>query len=125
MSVAQELTDDVGQDEVPAGDEGPDLPDRHVAVEVRRARLGDARSELGVAEPRHDRGQGGDEEGDDDAGARVALGHLPGQHVDAGPQGAAHAQGDEVHRAQAAAQLGVLQAAHVHHLPAHQGATEG
>ncbi|TNN51868.1 hypothetical protein EYF80_037964 [Liparis tanakae] len=92
--------------------------------EVGGAGFGDAGAELGVAQAGHDGGQRRDQEGDDDAGARVSLGHLAGQDVDAGAQGAADPQGDEVGGPQAAAQLGVLQAAHVDHLPAHQGAAE-
>ena len=41
-------TDDVGQDEVPAGDEGPELAHGDVAIEVGRARLGDPRAKLAV-----------------------------------------------------------------------------
>lgn len=71
-----QLTNHVGQNEVPPGDEGPDLPHSHVAVQVSRAGLGNARPKLGVAQAGHDRGQSGDQEGDDDTGAGVALRHL-------------------------------------------------
>lgn len=108
-------TNDVGQDKVPAGDEGPELADGDVAVEVGRAGLGHARAELAVAEAGQHRGQRGNEEGDDDGGARVVTGHGPGQDVHAGPQRAAHAQRHQVQGVEAAGQPAVLPAA-VHHL---------
>lgn len=42
-------TNAVLQDEVPSDGECDELPDTHVAVDVRRARLGHARCELCVA----------------------------------------------------------------------------
>ncbi len=45
---------DVLEDQIPADDEGHELADGHVRVDVGRACLGHARSELGVAEAGHD-----------------------------------------------------------------------
>lgn len=43
------VTDEVLEDQIPADDEGDELADGDVAVDVGRAGLGHARSELGVA----------------------------------------------------------------------------
>lgn len=43
------FTNDVGEDEVPSSDEGPQLPYSHIGVKVSRARLGDAGSKLSIA----------------------------------------------------------------------------
>lgn len=45
------FTDDVGKDEVPTSDEGPDFPHGHIGVKIRRARLGNTGSKLCIAEP--------------------------------------------------------------------------
>lgn len=44
------FTDNVWENEVPAGEEGPDFPYSYVGVEISRTRLGDARAELRVAQ---------------------------------------------------------------------------
>ena len=52
-------------------------------VDVGAAGPGDARPQLGVAEPGHGGGDAGDQEGEHDGGAGVLLRHGAGQHVDA------------------------------------------
>ncbi|KAL0614197.1 hypothetical protein AAY473_017672 [Plecturocebus cupreus] len=67
------------------------------SVQIRRPRLGNTSPKFGIAEASHHRSQGGNEEGYHDAGARVCLGHLPGEHVNPGPEGASNTQGNKVH----------------------------
>lgn len=99
------LTDHIRQDEVPARYEGPYFSHRHVAVEVRRARLGDAGAELGVAQAGQHGGQGRDEEAEDNGWSRLLSSDLACEDVDTGAQRGAHAQGDEVQSGQAAGEL--------------------
>lgn len=54
------LTNDIGEDEVPASDEGPQFAHGHVGVEVGRTRFGNTGSKFSVAQTSQDRGQGGD-----------------------------------------------------------------
>lgn len=105
------LTDDIGEDEVPACDKSPQLADRHVAVEVRGASLGHPSTKLGVAQTSQDRSQGSDEEGEDDRRSRAVPGHGPCQDIHAGAQRAADAQGHQVERVEASGEVGVLGAA--------------
>jgi len=62
------FTNDIGEDEVPSSDEGPEFPHSHIGVEVRGARLGNTGSELGVAQTRQHRGQRRDQEAQHDGG---------------------------------------------------------
>lgn len=61
------ITDNVGENEVPAGEEGPDFPHSYVGVEISRARLWNTRSELSVAQTSEHRGQGRDQEAQHDS----------------------------------------------------------
>lgn len=103
-----QLTYDIREDEVPPRDEGPDLSDCYVAVEVRRTRFGDPGAELGVAQTSQHGGQSGDEEAEDDGRPRLLAGDLASQDVDAGAQRGAHPQSDEVQGGQAAGEAGLL-----------------
>lgn len=105
QSLRELLTDHIREDEVPPRDEGPDLPHRHVAVEVGGARFGNSRAEFGVAQAGQHGGQSGDQEAEDDSGPRLIPGHFPGQNVDPGSEGGAHSQGDEVQGGQAPSKL--------------------
>lgn len=96
------LTYDIGEDEVPAGDEGPDFSDSHVAVKVRRACFGDTGAKFGIAQAGKHRGEGSDEKTEDNGRPRLIPGNLASQDVDASAQRGAHPQGDEVQGGQAA-----------------------
>lgn len=90
------LAYDIGEQQIPAGDKSQQLTNSHVAVKVSRARFGNPGSKLRVAKSGKYRRQGSDEEGNDNAGSCGVSGHLSGEHIDPGSQGAAHAQGDQV-----------------------------
>lgn len=45
------LTNDVGENEIPSSDEGPQLPYSHIGVQISRACFGNTGSELSVAKP--------------------------------------------------------------------------
>lgn len=102
------LTDDVREDEVPARDKGAEFSDCHVAIEVSRASFGDTGSELGVAQTSQDRGEGSDEEGEDDGRSSAVSGYSSSQHVHSGAQCAADAQGHQVQRVKAPREVGLL-----------------
>lgn len=99
------LTYDIREDEVPAGDEGPDFANCHVAVKVRGARFGDAGAKFSIAQAGKHRGEGGDEKTEDNGRPRPISGNLAGQDVDASAQRGAHPQGDEVQGGQTAGEL--------------------
>ena len=88
------LTYHIGEDEVPPGDEGPDFSNCHIAVKIRRARLGDTSPKLGVAQPGQHGGQSGDEEAEDNSRSCLQSGDLASQDVDTGAESGAHPQGD-------------------------------
>lgn len=45
------LTNDVGKNEIPSSDEGPQLPYSHIGVQISRACFGNTGSKLSVAKP--------------------------------------------------------------------------
>ena len=77
------LTDSVLKDEVPPDDEGNELPDRRVRVDIGRAGPGYPRAELGVADPRQRGGETCYGEGEDQRGPRHVARHGARQDVDA------------------------------------------
>lgn len=102
------LTYHIGKDEVPPCDESPDFSDRNVTVKVRRARFGDTRSELGVAQAGQHGGQSGDEEAEDNGRSCLVPSNFASEDVDAGAKRGANPQGDEVQGGQAAGELGLF-----------------
>lgn len=110
-----ELTNDIGEDEVPASDEGPQLAHCHVGVEVSRTCFGNTGSKFSVAQTCQDRSQGSDEEREDNGGSRGVPGHSSGQHVHASAQSAADAQSHQIQCIKASGEVGLFRAA-VHNL---------
>lgn len=108
-------TNDIGEDEVPASDEGPQFAHCHIGVEVSRARFGNTGSKFSIAQTSQDRGQGGDEEREDNGGSRGVSGHSSSQHVHTSTQSAADAQGHQIERVKASGEVGLFRAA-VHNL---------
>lgn len=102
------LAYDVGQQQVPSCNEGPDFTHSHIAVQIGGASFGHTGAELGVTQPSEHGRHGGDEEGDDDAGARRGACDLAREHVDTSTQRTAHAQRHQVQCGQAAAEFRAL-----------------
>ena len=77
------LTDSVLKDEVPPDNEGNELPDRRVRVDIGRAGPGHPRAELGVADAGEGGGEAGHGEGEDHRGPRHVAGNGARQDIDA------------------------------------------
>lgn len=90
------LTYHIGEDEIPSRDEGPDLSDCHVAVQVRRARLGNTGAKFCIAQASQHGGQRSDEETEDNSGSCLLSGDLASEYVDTSAECGAHPQSDEV-----------------------------
>lgn len=134
MNVSKYLTDlgiwcvilayDIRKQQIPSSDEGQQLSHCHVAVKVRWACFRNPRPKLCIAQPCEYGGDGGDEEGDDNAGSRGVPGHFPRQDIDACPQSAAHTEGHQVQGAQAPVKRGLL-AFGIQRLPPGEAPQEG
>lgn len=96
--------EEVFEDQVPADDPGEEFPARRIGVGVGAPGHGDHRGVFGIAEPGEERGEPGDDEGEDERRAGVLRRHVPRQDEDAGPDRRADAEADQLGRGQHPAQ---------------------
>lgn len=102
------LAYDIGEKQIPAGNESQELSNSHIAVQVSRACFGNAGSKLCIAQAGKYGCQRRYQERNDDAGSSGVPGHLSGEDVHSSPQGAAHSQGHQVQSGQASVKGGLL-----------------
>lgn len=79
------------QDEVPSYDEGPELADGDVGVDVRAARLRYPGGQLGVTEGRQNGSETSHEEAEDHPGSSRVVRDRSRQHVNSGADHMTHA----------------------------------
>jgi hypothetical protein len=83
--------------------QGQQFPENGIGVGIRAPRLGQHGSQLRVTQSRQGAGRAGHQKGEDDAGSGDLHSH-PGDDKDAGPDDLGHADDQQIHPAQGAAQ---------------------
>lgn len=102
------LTNEIGQQQIPASHKCPHFSYSHIAVKVGRAHLWHTSTKLSVAQSCKDWSHCSNQERDDDTRTSHFPRHLPWEHVNPCSKRAANTQANQIQAGQASAEVGLL-----------------